>query len=371
MKDKQKVLIAINCMNVGGAPSVVLEQLRSLDQERFEPWLLTLYPSKAANLLGEARQVIDVDHVVEFRLARRSPFDLKTLFVIRAFLKQERFDVVVTHLFLANLIIRVIAVCARVPRIIAYEHSRYEGKRLWQKIADHVLAKRTYRLVVAQEEIARFTAHQERIPLSRFEVIPNPVMIPAHNETRIREVREAWSVPEGRTIFLTLGRFSDEKGQGVLIDALARLAKERNDFFALIVGHGPRYETLLQAVHDAGIEDLCRVVSDPERARYAYRLADLFVLPSLREGESIVTKEAFLSGLPVVASDLPTLHALVEGAGWLVAPGDTDALVAALKDALQYPDLRMRYAITAKEKAKRFDNTASARAFERLLTNAP
>ena len=365
---RKKILIAINCMNVGGAPSVVLEQLRGLNREHFDPWLLTLYPSKPANFLADAHRAIGAERVVEFSISHRSLFDVSTLLSIGRFIRRERFDAVVTHLFLANLIVRTLAIFARVPRIISFEHSRYEGKHLWQKIADWLLAARTDYIVVAHEEIARFTATQEHIPSSRFKVIPNPVSIPTPDDARIRDMKEKWGgVPDNRVVFLSIGRFSDEKGHLNLVQATAQAVAHEKRILVLIVGHGPRYEELARAVHSAGVENFCRIVNDPEHARYAYHLADVFVLPSLREGESIVTKEAMLAGLPVIASDLPTLHTLVDGAGWLVPPGDIEALSTAMLAAAEQSERRSEFSIVAKEKAMAFSNEASLHAFEHLL----
>ncbi|MFA5996718.1 MAG: glycosyltransferase [Candidatus Paceibacterota bacterium] len=365
---KKKILIAINCMNIGGAPAVALNQLRGLDRTRFDPWLLVLYPSKPANFLSEAQEAVGKERVIEFTLARRSLLDMITLLNIYRFLRREQFDTVVTHLFLANLIIRSLAILARIPRIIAYEHSRYEGKHLWQKVADWLLAQWTDHIVVAHEEIARFTAQQEHIPVRRFVIIPNPVSIPAQDDARLREVREAWNVPTNRMVFLSIGRFSDEKGHLNLIHAAAKAATAEKDILVLIIGHGPRYDELARAVSAAGIEESCHIIRDPERARHAYYLADVFVLPSLREGESIVTREALLAGLPVIASDLPTLHSLVEGAGWLVSPGDVDALAQAMLEAARQPELCTRFSRVARDKAQAFDNESALCEFERLLS---
>ena len=44
MNKKIKILFAINTMNIGGAPTVVYYQIKNLDKNRFDPFLLTLYP---------------------------------------------------------------------------------------------------------------------------------------------------------------------------------------------------------------------------------------------------------------------------------------------------------------------------------------
>lgn len=364
---RKKVLIAINCMNVGGAPSVALAELEGLDSIRYEPWLLTLYPSKPANFMAEARAAVGTDHVREFSLRGRSPLDVPTLFRIWRFLREEDFDTVITHLFLANLVIRFLAVLAGVPRIIAFEHSRYEGKRSWQKMADRLLARSTDHIVVAHEEIASFTSAQEGIRRDRFAVIPNPILLPARDEQTVEALRRAWEIPEG-VVFLSVGRFSDEKGHLHLIRAAKQALADESRIVVLIVGHGPRKSLLEREAQASGIADRCLVVTDPARARYAYYAADVFVLPSLREGESMATREALIAGLPVIASDLPTLRTIINDSdGTLIPPGDEAALASALIRFARDASFRRSLAAGAVERAASFDPHAHVRELSSLL----
>ena len=75
-----------------------------------------------------------------------------------------------------------------------------------------------------------------------------------------------------------------------------------------------------------------------------YRAADIFVLPSLVETQGLVLLEAMASGLPVVATDLPAIGALItpEETGLLVAPRGPAAIAAALGRLLDDPALRAR-----------------------------
>jgi glycosyltransferase involved in cell wall biosynthesis len=351
---RRKILIAINCLNIGGAPTVVLGHLRGLNQETFELWVLTLYASKTANYEKEIEAIVGREHFIPFKLRGRSPLDLSTVWAIYQFLRHERFDVVVTHLFLANLIVRTAAALAHVPRIISFEHSRYTNKRLWQRVVDAWLARFTYRIVVATVEIAAYTARQEHIPKERFAVIPNPISLPPRDEVVVQTLSREWNIPEGKTVFLSLGRFSEEKGHAHLIRAATVAHAERPDIHVVIVGHGAREKELRALVTRVGAESYCTIITDPERARYGYYLADVFILPSLREGESIVVREAMSAGLPIIASDLPTLRPLVENEGILVPVGDEDALALAVVRLADDASLRARMSAIALRRAETF-----------------
>lgn len=367
---RQKTLFIIDRMSIGGAPAVVMSHLRALDRTRFDPWLMTLYPSKPANFLPEARQLLGSNRVVEFKLWHRSPFDVVTLWRMYRFLLRERFDVVVTHLFLGNLIGRSLAMLAHVPRIISFEHSRYAGKLAWQVLADRILARHTYRIVVANEETRDFTSTQEHIPLSKFSVIPNPVpALPKYDEILLTRLRSEWGVPDNRVVFLALGRFSEEKGHETLIRAVALAAGQVPNIFVLIVGHGARKNALNVLVSELHLENHCRIVEDPLRARYAYYLADVYVLSSLREGFSIGMREAISAGLPVIASNLPTLRSIIEDnvSGLLFPPEDAEALAYALIRCVEDINLRKHMAAEMKSASQRFNDVSPVKEFEALL----
>jgi glycosyltransferase involved in cell wall biosynthesis len=363
---RTKILIAINCLNIGGAPSVVLGHLRGLDTQKFEPWVLTLYNSKPANFLTEVEACVGKGRLVAFQLHKRSLFDIATWVRVYRFLRREQFAAVITHLFLANTLVRAVAIAARVPRIISFEHSQYRDKRSWQISVDRFLARYTYRIVVAHEAIAEFTRTQERLPRELFCVLPNPVTLPIYSETVTEHVRTKWGVPKRDCVFVSVGRFSEEKGQQFLLQAAALLMERTKDFFVIIVGHGALKEALCTQVQDAGLADVCSVIEDPSHAPVAYTLGDVFVLPSLREGESLVTREALLAGLPIIVSDLETLRGLAAGAGIVVPPADPSALATAMMAMMQDPDLRKAYGEVAKTKVMQ-DATETARALERLL----
>ena len=86
--------------------------------------------------------------------------------------------------------------------------------------------------------------------------------------------------------------------------------------------------------------------NDPARCLGA---ADVFVLPSLREGLPLAVLEAMAAGVPVCASAVGGVPDALDGGacGTLVPPGDVPALAAALVAALTSPDARNRTAAAA------------------------
>lgn len=317
---KIKILFAIDRMNIGGAPSVVYGQCQELDKGRFDPYILTLYPSRKANFFAQL-DFLNPDHIVQYHLRHRSLFDFLTWYKIFKFLKREKFDIVYTHLFLTNVIVRILAILARVPIILSFEHSIYFDKRRWQIVVDRILARFTKKILVSTEAVADFTARQEKIKRDKFVIIPNPIFLPSRREVNIDELKEEFNLPASAFIVLTLGRFSREKGQIYFIQAAEKVIKKYPNIFFLIVGFGVLENKLKAEVDKRELNKQCRVIVEPTRAKEFFFLADLFVLPSVREGQSIVTYEALMAGIPVIASDLPSIRDIIkDGENGLLFP---------------------------------------------------
>lgn len=137
----------------------------------------------------------------------------------------------------------------------------------------------------------------------------------------------------GHPTVLFVGRHEERKGLAVLLQALHHLPADARVWVA---GDGPDTAGLRRGPGaDPRVEWLGRI-DDEERNR-RLRGADVFCAPSLR-GESfgVVLLEAMAAGTPVVASDLPGYANVARPGreGMLVAPGDADALGAALREVL-------------------------------------
>jgi rhamnosyl/mannosyltransferase len=144
------------------------------------------------------------------------------------------------------------------------------------------------------------------------------------------------------------------KGVEVLIDAMTRLAGT-----LVLIGEGPLERELRRRVSDRGIEDRVLFpgrVEDDDLPAY-YQAADVFVLPSVAKTEAfgVVQIEAMAAGVPVVSTNLPTGVPWVNQdgvTGFVVKPGDADALADAINRLLNDEPLRIRLGRNASSRAR-------------------
>ncbi|HUR63212.1 MAG TPA: glycosyltransferase family 4 protein [Candidatus Thermoplasmatota archaeon] len=182
----------------------------------------------------------------------------------------------------------------------------------------------------------------------KLHVIPNGIDAEALRPVQGRAaLRQTLGIPAGAPVALFLGALNPIKGVDVLLDAWAEVGRSLPDAHLVVLGDGPyraAYERQAKESRSPG----------PGRVHFRgfvhvgkgdfYAAADALVLPSRSETFPMVILEAGAAGLPVVASDLPPLRAMVQdGAnGLLVPPEDSAALAAALLRLLRDPRLRAR-----------------------------
>ncbi|OGL01419.1 MAG: hypothetical protein A3E31_16510 [Candidatus Rokubacteria bacterium RIFCSPHIGHO2_12_FULL_73_22] len=122
------------------------------------------------------------------------------------------------------------------------------------------------------------------------------------------------------------------KGFDLLVEALPRLAAEVPSARVLLVGDGPERAALEARARALGVAARLHVTGATPEVAAHLAAADVLAAPSRNEGMGRALVEAMALGLPVVATAVGGIPAVVEdgGCGRLVPPGDADALAAAL-----------------------------------------
>ena len=136
-----------------------------------------------------------------------------------------------------------------------------------------------------------------------------------------------------------VGRLAEQKGQLLLIDAASRLAAGGAEFELVLAGDGPMRGEVEAAIKAHGLGGRVRVTGwlggDSVRAELV--AARALVLPSFAEGLPVVIMESLALGRPVVTTTVAGIPELVRDgvSGWLVPPGDPEALAGAMRRALE------------------------------------
>jgi glycosyltransferase involved in cell wall biosynthesis len=260
-------------------------------------------------------------------------------------------------------VVCMLARMARRPYILHFHAGAFESfyarcSPAARRIVRGVFARATLIIALSQS----WRSILERIsPHSRIEVMSNAVSLPPLNGVR----RCAQQPPT----LLFLGDVGRHKGVFDLARAFACVAP-RFPRLRLVFGGVGAIEEVAQLA--ARLELAGRIECpgwlDAERKRAGLAGATIFVLPSYMEGVPMALLEAMSFGLPVIATRVGGIPEIVthEVNGLLLAPGDSDALAAAIARLMEDPALRERLGKAARETiATRFSlDTAVERVIE-------
>lgn len=229
-----------------------------------------------------------------------------------------------------------------VPFVTTF-HGTYNYGNPVKKAYNAIMTKGD-RVIAISDFIGHHIAEVYDVPYERIRVIPrgvdfnffNPESVSAE---RMIKLSETWRLPDGSPIVMLPGRLTRWKGQSVLIEAAHRLATP--EVRVLLVGDDQgrtSYRNELKAqIERIGAGAIIHLTGPCDDMAAAYMLADAVVSASLDpEAFGRVAAEAQAMGRLVIASDHGgTRETVIAGeTGWLVPPGDADALAQTLDKAL-------------------------------------
>ena len=264
-----------------------------------------------------------------------------------------------------NILVSVLAKLFARPVILHLQtakHDEPETVKTQGRLAWWAYSTADLYLSVSPGLTARYLA--AGLPADRIREIPNGVdatrFSPASAEER-SALRRRLNLPLERPLILFVGVISPDKQPHVLLDAWLRLQSDPALASTLVfVGAtdptlfelgGRLIDQLRGTVAASGFADRVVFVPPTNQIQDYFRAADVYAMPSLREGMPIALLEAMACGLPAVASRLPgSTDTMIEPGvnGLLVPPGDVAAFADGLARLLSNPDEAARLGAAAR-----------------------
>jgi glycosyltransferase involved in cell wall biosynthesis len=203
---------------------------------------------------------------------------------------------------------------------------------------------------------------------------PNPVLIDKFSIPSSEEkaaLKKKFNVA-GPLIFYS-GRLAPEKRMDVALEALALLHKDMPEISLIATGHGAAEEGLKTLAQKLGIASSVQFpgfVSIETLVEY-YKAADVFVMLSTAETQSLVLMQAYAAGVPAVvarAGALPEYTPL--GCGFLTEVGNAKEVAKKLKQLLTNPELRKTMGTSARAYVERFSPAAVAQEWKEIYAKS-
>jgi len=214
--------------------------------------------------------------------------------------------------------------CGQRPFPLIFTAHNLLGRDLPTRLAAPFIASRCARVLAVSPSVADSLA-ANGVPRAKILVVPNGVDVEcfAPSPDARAAARQSYGLADGAFLVAAAARLSREKG----LDTLLGAAGQRAGMTFLIAGDGPLRSALTrQAPANA------RLLGRLADVRPLLAAADVFVVPSRREGQGIAALEAMAAHVPLIASRVGGLADMLSDGetALLVPPDDPDALAAAL-----------------------------------------
>ena len=318
-----RVMFVTCSMPVGGAETLLVQLIRGLDRDRFQPELCCL---KSLGPLGE---ILTRDTPV-FSWLWKHKWDPTILLRLERLFRGRRIDAVVTvgagdKMFWG----RLAAKKAGAPVIASALHSTgWPDEIEW---LNRRLNSITDAFIGVANNHTRYLIEQERLPPEKVFCIPNGVdirrfrFLPA---SRAR-IRYNLDIAADAPVVGVVAAQRPEKNLHLFLQAAARVLKLRPETRFLLVGDGPERESLERLSCELGIQREVHFLGVRRDVPQVLSAMDVFGLTSDNEASPVSILEAMCCGLPVVATDVGSIRESVRDgySGILTPAGDVDAIV--------------------------------------------
>lgn len=317
--------------------------VKALPVERFETTMAFLKGKPAAD-----EPVSRSDHSVYFEFSDKAlkGMRLKALWRLYQFCRRERFDVVICNRFKPVNMMLQLTRWLRIPLNIGISHGFGEYDRYYRRRQTQRLIDRSWQFVGVSPAVRQYLldckcGFSER----NTHAITNAIDIEQAEALQHdrEQARALLGLSQEARMIGALGRLVPVKGHIYLIQAFAALKDKYPSAQLAIIGAGREQARLQAEIARLGLEGRAHLLGFRENALQYVRAFDMWTMPSLAEGLGLALLEGMSGHLPVIASDVPAMLPLIEGAGGLtVKPADVTSLVAALDHYLALDDQALR-----------------------------
>jgi glycosyltransferase involved in cell wall biosynthesis len=292
--------------------------------------------------------------------------DLSAFIVLYLFFRKNQFNAVHSVTPKAGLLTMVAAFMAGVPvRIHTFTGQVWatrEGlSRYFLKYLDRILATCASHVLVDSHTQRSFIIDEGIVTPGKSEVIADGSICGVDverfspNENARKTIRERLSISGTDTLFLFLGRLTEDKGVIDIARAFSEVCETKKNVQLLVVG--PDEEGMKTKMIKVCTEYVDRIYFEsftkvPEQYMAA---ADVFCLPSHREGFGMAIIEAASAGVPAIGTNIYGItDAIEEGVtGWLCPPRDVHMLALQMLKMIENPSERKAMGEKARERVIR------------------
>lgn len=347
-----KILHIIDSLAAGGAEKLIEESLplmNNIEGIKADVLLLTDKNNVFDGKLKKSGVKVDVIPI-------KNLYSPLNIYYIKEHVVKGNYDVVHAHLFPANYWTSLASklIFKKKPKFITTEHSTYNRRR--EKRYLRCLEKfiySSYDKIISisqktQDNLISWLKPKQK-NIEKFVVIENGINIKKFIEAKPYhkfEINGQFS--QDTKLICMVGRFSEQKDQATLIRAMKELPSY---IHLLLIGEGPLKEKSQILAKKIGIEDRVHFLGFRNDVERILKTCDVVVLSSNWEGFGLAAVEGMAAAKPIIASDVPGLREVVQGAGILFSKGNSMELATKINELFinkfKYDDIAQKCLLKA------------------------
>ncbi|MFA5090332.1 MAG: glycosyltransferase [Candidatus Omnitrophota bacterium] len=332
---KLKILYFLNSTVRAGAEEVVLQLMEYLDRKIFDPILVC--PQELIDLIKEELEEFKVRY---YSIKIRRWRNLGEIRKFIAILKQEKPDIVHSHLFLATRFAAPLAKFAGVSKVIETAHIREAWRKGYKKayFVDRFFYRFVDKIIAVSSAVKDYLIKEKKLNEYKIKVI--------HNGIDLTRFKSPDNLPQNKCFTIgVIGRLESQKGHKDFLNAIHILNGKFEDIRFVIAGEGSLKNELEKQARRLGIANRVEFLGYRRDIESVLKEIDLLVLPSLFEGLPLVALEASAMAKPVIVSDVDgNLEAVQHNRTGLVIPSkDPVALARAITFFYENKEVASKY----------------------------
>jgi glycosyltransferase involved in cell wall biosynthesis len=328
-----RLLCMLDELDIGGTEQQILELVRGIDRDRFEPMVCCFRHGR------KAQEIADLG-VPVFQVAKSHKLDAGIILRIAKLLREHRIDILQTYLWTANTWGRVAARMAGTPVVVASERNVDIWEQSYKRLIGGYLAGATDKIIANSEAVREYLLGRGGLAPEKVVRIYNGVNFERFEKPfDPLERRRELGMPNNALLAGVVARVEPAKDHDTLLHALASVREETSNLHLAVVGDGRQTERLTALAHELGIGDRVHFTGFRTDAAEWIRTFDFSVLSSVKEGLSNTVIESMAAGKPVIATAVGgNPEVIVEGeTGFLLPPRQPELFGAAIANLVAHP----------------------------------
>ena len=358
---KFRVLRLITWLPPGGIEHKIAAVLPAMNRDLFEPHVCCIRErGPLADALEEAGVPV---HVVPFR----NRWDLRAHNRLRDLVVHLRADLVHSHMYRSNVPATVLKLRLPHLRVVGHYHNVDTWETQRQARLDAWMARRRDMNIAVSNAVRENVIRRLSLPPALIRTLHNGVDLERFHSVSAVErhaIRTQMGWSAGTRIILMAARLVPQKNHAFVLRQLPEIFRDAPRARCIFAGAGPEQANLESLAASLGLADRVTFLGSRDDIPRLLSAADIFILPSLKEGFSNAILEAMACGLPVVASDVGGAREIIERGvnGYVIdvqKEGDSVTVNAGqfirhMKRLLADDDFRLRLGVGALARVRAF-----------------